>query len=261
MYEQYVKEYQDNGWTRVPSLFSRDEVSALEDELVNFVKKRAEVLKRDEINFTPDGKINSIHRLAGIDADNSDNYFFGLLNSDRMKNFAQHFLNDESEGRRMELFAKPAGVGMKSPWHQDNFYWCISNANALTIWVALDTCGSFNGGVSYISGSHKWGLQEHTDSFAPGSSQTVANQELLKSSEKLMVCPDLQPGDALIHHSLTIHGSADNLSQSSRRGITFQYKGVHAEYDKRMQQHYNSRLNAQVDMRTGSAPTTKELNQ
>lgn len=248
MFEKELAEYNENGFCRIESFFTSAEIQNFETELKKFVELYAKQLKWDEINYTKDGTLNSIHRLAGIGAI-PDTYFSALINSPRMTNLAKLFLNDDADPRRMELFAKPAKVGMKSPWHQDNYYWCIDNANAITIWAALDFCGPENGGVEYIKGSHKWGLVDHTDSFAPGSSQTVADKDLLEKNKNNVVCLKLKPGDLMIHHSLTIHGSQDNLSDKARRGLTFQYKGIHANYDKEMQKHYQDRLNYQVGLR------------
>lgn len=251
MFDKELAEYNQNGFCKIESFFSIDEIANFENELKKFVEAYSKQLKWDEINYAKDGVINSIHRLAGIGAI-PDTFFSRLLSSSRMMNLAKTFLNDDADPRRMELFAKPAKVGMKSPWHQDNFYWCIKNANAITIWAALDYCGIENGGVEYYKGSHKWGLLDHTDSFAPGSSQTIADKAMLEQKKDQIVCLNLKPGDLMIHHSLTIHGSKDNLSDRARRGLTFQYKGINAHYDPEMQKHYQDRLNFQVGLRQKS---------
>jgi ectoine hydroxylase-related dioxygenase (phytanoyl-CoA dioxygenase family) len=133
--------------------------------------------------------------------------------------------------------------------HQDNFYWCLDNANGLTVWIALDKCDESNGGLSYYKGSHKLGTLDHKDSFAPGSSQTIRDYDLLYKMDKDRVLVHLEPGDCLIHHSNTIHGSAANTSERARRGVTMQFKGKHAGYDAKMKAHYEARLAEQIRMR------------
>ena len=39
---------------------------------------------------------------------------------------------------KCELFAKPSKIGIMSPPHQDNYYWCLKNGKSLTFWIALD---------------------------------------------------------------------------------------------------------------------------
>ena len=59
-------------------------------------------------------------------------------------------LDDDEEDFGAELFAKPAFKGLPSPIHQDNYYWCIDDANALTMWIAMDDSGEKNGGYFII---------------------------------------------------------------------------------------------------------------
>jgi phytanoyl-CoA hydroxylase len=244
---EYLTEYKEKGFTKIEGFFSTDELSNLESELQKFIDEHTENMVRDEINYTSSGQINSIHRLAGIKS-GIESYFSNLLNKSKFRELAAVFLEDEAEVRNMEFFAKPAREGLKSPWHQDNFYWGVAGGNALTIWLSLDHCDETNGAVKYVVGSHKLGTIDHKDSFAPGSSQTVADESLMADKDKV-VCLSLKPGDILIHHSDTIHGSDDNKSDRSRRGITFQYKGKNSEYDQEMINHYLSRLEKQVNMR------------
>lgn len=250
-FEKLKADYDRDGYVVVPNVFTEEEVKTVENELLNFIAEYADNMKRDEINFSSPGVINSIHRLAGYDAKDGT-YFSNLLESEKMGDIAKVFLDDEADPRRAEFFGKPAKVGLKSPWHQDNFYWGVADNNALTIWLALDHCDETNGGITYIKGSHTMGVVDHVDSFAPGSSQMVKDENLTNGSRGEVVTPTLKPGDVVIHHSLTIHGSADNHSERSRRGVTFQFKGKNSEYDEEMISHYRKRLNMQVDMRENS---------
>ena len=63
--------------------------------------------------------------------------------------------------------------------HRDDFYWCVVEHNALTVWIALDNVDQSNGGVIYYDASHLLGLLEHEDSFVPGSLQKV-KESILK---------------------------------------------------------------------------------
>ena len=46
--------------------------------------------------------------------------------------------------------------------------------------------------------------------------------------------PKLNPGDALLHHCLIVHGSEKNSSSKSRRGLTFQFMDKKSKVDQRM---------------------------
>jgi len=248
LYSSYKTIYDRDGFVVIPKFFSPDEVKMLEKELQNFIQTFAPQLTRDEINYTKTGEINSIHRLGG-ESCRFHTYFTDLIASKKMVDLSNALLGEDSITRKAEFFGKPAKVGMKSPWHQDNYYWCVNNHNALTFWIALDKADPENGGVTYLPGSQNLGLLEHKDSFAPGSSQMVADESIIENSRSKLICPTIEPGDVLAHHSLVIHGSEDNKSDSSRRGITLSYRGASSHYDDVMLSNYKSRLNKQVDAR------------
>lgn len=242
-----VDQYNKDGFVQVKSLFSKEELAEIEKQLANFCKNDAPKLKGRDINYA-DGQINSIHALS-----QNSKYFYDLMRQPKVTELVKLMLNDDVEFRHMEFFAKPAKVGMPSPMHQDNFYWCIAGGNGLTAWIALDYCDTNNGGLTYYKGTHKKGTIDHMDSFAPGSSQTIKDREMLKNMESVRVTPVLEPGDVLFHHADLIHGSEANKSDRSRRGLTMQFKGENSIYDKTMLAHYESRLYEQIRMREAAA--------
>jgi phytanoyl-CoA hydroxylase len=243
-----IQEYNENGFVKIKNVFSPSEVNNIIQEFGFFMANDAKQLSGRDINYVDVEKkiVNSVHKLHV----SQDGFFTNLLNSERMKNIASKFLNDEAVPRASEMFAKPPEKGLPSPIHQDNFYWCLTPPNALTIWVALDSCNKENGVVSYMKGSHKLGILPHVDSFAPGSSQMVERKSI--PSNLLAVSENLNAGDVLIHHSLTIHWSAANISGNSRRAMTLQYQGKNASTDPAMLKHYESQLLSQVKIRESS---------
>lgn len=243
MFDIEKKKYDKDGFCVLKKLFNQQEIDELTLNINSFIENDAGKLSGRDINYV-DGKISSIHALH-----KEDNYFTKLAAQERVLKAAEVFLNAKAELRGAELFAKPAEVGLPSPMHQDNFYWCVSGHNALTMWVALDYCNEKNGGLTYYQGSHKLGLIDHEDSFAPGSSQKVKEKYLKELGVDNLVTPSVEPGDVLVHHSLTIHGSAANKSMKSRRGFTMQFKDASADYDKKMLEHYESHLMQQVTNR------------
>jgi len=136
---------------------------------------------------------------------------------------------------------------MPSPAHQDNFYWCVNESKALTVWIALENSGKKNGGIFYYEGSHKLGILEHKPSFAPGSSQTVKYIDGMKFFKKTI--PELKAGDCIIHHSCAVHGSGPNKSKYSRTGVTVRYKSALSKIDLDRKKSYLKSLNKQLDLR------------
>lgn len=242
-FEAFLPEYRESGYVRIPHFFSEGEIQEIRDEMTRFIAEVAPNLKGKEINYSGD-QINSIHAVS----QNSE-YFERLLRSEKMMRMAKTFLEDEPEPRYVEYFAKPALKGLPSPMHQDNYYWAIKGGNGLTVWIALDRSDDENGGVTYYRGSHRWGLLDHTASFAPGSSQAVKDKVFLEKNAHLRESFVLEPGDIQVHHALTVHGSASNVSPRPRRGLTLQFKGKSSTYDFEHLAKYQASLNEQMKMR------------
>jgi len=242
--ETLLKEYKKNGFIIINNFFDKLEINELDIQVKKFLSTKALKLKGKDVNFTDSKSVNTAH-----DVDKFDVYFKEFSKKNKVREIVKFFLGSEIEFRKCEIFAKPAKVGMASPFHQDNYYWGVKNNNALTMWVALDNAGKENGGLSYYKGSHMFGVVDHEDSYAPGSSQRIKEDIIEKYSYLEIITPELSKGDILLHHSLTFHGSSRNLSNKNRRGFTMQFKDKNAEYDTKHLDHYNSRLNEQIQFR------------
>ena len=221
-----------------------DEAFAISKAYIEKLVTSTELEGRD-INYSS-GEINSFHALHKCDELMALYYKSGLIEK------IGDLLGKEVEIRGAELFAKPAYVGLASPWHQDNFYWCLEEGHAVTVWIAYTSVGPVNGGLSYLVESHKLGTLNHEDSNAPGSSQTVVRSLL----DKVLLSHDqithhLSKGEFLIHHSNMIHGSGNNESAFPRTALTIQVKAKKDRYDPKKLEFYNKRLNEQIEKRKG----------
>ena len=173
------REYEKKGFVVYKNLIPKKNLHEMNKSLGVFTKKY-KAKTRKNMNLT-NKKINSIHNMEDwiwikkLRKDKTIIKIIKTLIKERAKNFGSEF------------FAKPARHGLKSPVHQDNFYWSLSPLNknkGLTIWISLNKSDKRNGGVFYFKGSHKIGLLNHVPSHAPGSSQTVKNLKMLKDLEK-----------------------------------------------------------------------------
>ena len=241
------KEYNDKGWIKIKNFLSKEDINKINYSLDKFLKEKLKNYEGRDINFIKNKSkakknINSFHKLA-----DSNLIKKNLMKKSNITKVADYFLQTRSKFIASELFAKPAKYGLPSPNHQDNYYWCVKNSNALTIWIALDKVSKLNGGVCYYEKSHRAGLLKHIPSFAKGSSQKIANKNILKKFKKRF--PNLLPGDALIHHCLIVHGSGKNNSNSSRRGLTLQFRAKNATVDKILKKNYETQLKNQIKSR------------
>lgn len=132
------------------------------------------------------------------------------------------------------IFAKEPGAAKATPWHQDFPYLPLAGDQILRIWVPLDRVFADSGAVHYLKGSHAWGVVYHPVGFK----QTPATAEAYASSPYEdqpdfeaeyhrydWLIGEAEPGDALLHHPLTVHGSTGNRTSAFRRAVSSTYVG------------------------------------
>ena len=119
-----------------------------------------------------------------------------------------------------QLFYKPAKKGGVVAWHQDYSYWTRTKPVAhITCWCALDDATLENGCLHYISGSHQWGLlPKPIIAGELDSIKDFLNDEQKKEFDNPQPAP-VKAGEAIFHHSLTLHGSGENKSAQPRRAF------------------------------------------
>jgi len=119
-----------------------------------------------------------------------------------------------------QLFWKPARKGGVVAWHQDYSYWTRTKPVAhLTCWCGLDDATKENGCLQYIAGSHRWGLLPKP--VLAGEIQGIRdflNDEQKKQFDNPQFA-EVKAGEAIFHHSLTLHGSGENKSDKPRRAF------------------------------------------
>jgi len=120
------------------------------------------------------------------------------------------------------IFCKHPQDGNYVSWHQDSFYWRLSNPRLVSAWIALGESSIANGCMRVIPGSHREGFdhQEKPDHLNMlGSGSTVG----IEVDETTAVDLVLRPGEMSLHHANAIHGSKQNLTKEKRIGFAIRY--------------------------------------
>jgi len=134
-----------------------------------------------------------------------------------------------------QLFWKPPKKGGVVAWHQDYSYWTRTKPIAhLTCWCSLDNSTKENGCLQYIAGSHRWGLLPKP--VIAGDLQGIKdflNDDQKKQFEHPQFA-EVKAGEAIFHHSLTLHGSGENKSDKPRRAFVINCfaDGVRSDSDE-----------------------------
>ena len=138
-----------------------------------------------------------------------------------------------------QLLVKEPGAEAPTPWHHDLTYWCVAGHQVSSVWIAFDPVDSLSGQVEFIRGSHLWGTEFDPADFAEFKKKGLFNSGGLPAVPDIESCRsdydiiswDLEPGDCLVFHSLTMHHSAANqTTDRRRRGLSIRYTGDDAVY-------------------------------
>jgi ectoine hydroxylase-related dioxygenase (phytanoyl-CoA dioxygenase family) len=112
---------------------------------------------------------------------------------------------------------KPAFHGGEVPWHQDNGYWNLEPATAVSCWLTLDDVTPDNGCMWVIPGSHLHGDASHEQAGASESLKTIA------VDASTAVPLPMPAGCAMFHHCRTLHHTLPNLTPRQRRAFAIHY--------------------------------------
>lgn len=165
----------------------------------------------------------------------------GLLGESNRENGHVRFFNDHA-------FLKEAGSALQTAWHQDTPYFPFNcgagSLNLAVCWVPVDVIDANSGGMKYIKGSHRWSTFMPNDIITNNQYDKVKglveplpdiDLAIREGREEVIRFSDIKPGDVIIHHPNTVHGSGGNVSASGRRRLaaSLRYVGSEALFKKK----------------------------
>jgi phytanoyl-CoA hydroxylase len=136
-----------------------------------------------------------------------------------------HLALDQLLGQGRVLFqemalVKPPRIGSEKPWHQDASYFRLTDPALIAgVWIALDPALSRNGCMELVPGSHLGGGVPHI--HENDFNRCRIQPDRVRAGERVAI--EMQPGDALIFHSLLHHYTAPNTSDLRRRALQYHY--------------------------------------
>lgn len=137
-----------------------------------------------------------------------------------------------------QAFIKPPG-GTEKTYHQDSAYFAIEPKAIITCWAALDDVTEENGCLWVIPGSHKVGIVDHSQEWMIGDRKDmmVPDDKLDRDRE---VPITMKAGSCSFHHSVLLHRSGPNNTETHRRGLATHYMSSHSQWvgDPAQKLHY-----------------------
>ncbi len=140
------------------------------------------------------------------------------------------------------FFAKPAGNGKRTPWHQDGEYWPIRPLATCTVWIAVDAATPENGCLRVIRGSHQERRLRRHRTVAAGEVTLTQELQPEEYDERQAVDLVLAPGQVSLHDVFLLHGSEANTSDRPRRGMTLRFMPTSSVFDHALASELYQRL-------------------
>lgn len=147
-----------------------------------------------------------------------------LMDSQRVNLFHEHVL------------VKEPGTLEHTPWHHDQPYWSVDGDQVCTLWISLDpvplaTCPEF------VASSHRWGKWFTPTRFVDSGRHPsedpnfcpVPDIDACRGDYELLSW-NLEPGDCIAFHALTLHGAPGNPLATRRRAVATRWTGDDAVF-------------------------------
>jgi ectoine hydroxylase-related dioxygenase (phytanoyl-CoA dioxygenase family) len=131
------------------------------------------------------------------------------------------------------VLVKDAGSTERTPWHQDQPYYCIDGMQNVSFWIPLDPVSQENTLV-FAAGSHADGTWFMPRSFVAKTPMVFEEgtlAEVPEIPESDVIGWPLEPGDAVAFHMLTLHAAAG--SSTRRRAFSLRLVGDDVTYAPR----------------------------
>lgn len=180
-------------------------------------------------------------------------FFFGdYCNWDRIDEYRRFVFDSPAAmvaGRMMKstrvnffhehVLVKEAGTAERTPWHHDQPYWAVDGDQVCSLWTPLDTV-SKETCVEFVAGSHRWGkwytprrFVDDRDNPTSNEGETIPDFDSRRDEFKFLSW-DMEPGDCIVFHALTVHGAAGNPSTTTnRRAFASRWTGDDARFARR----------------------------
>lgn len=207
--EQQVDSFHEAGCLSVPTLFSADEMSLLN-----------EIARRDremEQAATARSDASGGTTVLAVRDDLGEDICSAIVRSERVVETVTRLMGEEVYHYHHKLMLKEPRVGGAWEWHQDYGYWynygCLF-PRMISCYVAIDRATRRNGCLQVIPRSHQLGRLDH----GKVGGQTGADQERVDAVLQRMPLEyvEMEPGDALFFHGNVLHRSDKNTSEDPR---------------------------------------------
>ena len=228
-----------DGYAVIRGFLNRAQVENASQQVSHFIDNVLPQLDASEAMFEDRENPETLKQIPNLSAHSP--FFQEMLSSERFVDLAELLLDGQVAPVGIQWFDKAPGASQATPAHQDGFFFMLQPNEAVTMWLALGDVDDANGCLRYVPGSHRTGLRNHGRTDVVGFSQAITDYDTNDREREVAI--HAEPGDLLVHHSLTIHTAGANTSSNRhRRALQMVYYAEHAKQDKEQYQAYEESL-------------------
>lgn len=202
-------------------------------QLANYIKHSGDRFLQDETS----GKG---HFFVDTGASSRIKAYRMLLLRGILPEIAAAFLHSEKVNFFGEqVFVKEPGTKERTAFHQDATYFEVEGDQCCVMWIPVDPTSLETGTMQYVRGSHLDKKEYKPNTFVTRTALPGSEGEDLPDIEGNPDQYDLvhfntEPGDIIIHHYKTLHGTGGNLSRYQvRRAASVRYSGDDIRFKSR----------------------------
>ncbi len=215
--QSQLEQFERDGYLFLPSLFSREEIKALTDEVPALYAQRRPENVREKT-----GDVVRTNFAAHLYSEP----FAKLARHPRMVEPVRQVFGEDVYMHQFKINGKMAFDGDLWQWHQDYGTWrnddLMPEARAMNVAIFLDAVNDFNGPLMFIPGSHRLGVlqAEHDTSTTSYPLWTINQDTIRKLVERGgIVAPKGPAGCMILFHGCLVHASTSNLSPWNRVSV------------------------------------------
>jgi len=128
------------------------------------------------------------------------------------------------------VLVKEAGTAQRTPWHQDQPYYDIDGHQTVSFWIPVDPVPRAST-LELVAGTHRgpWlmprtFMAREAQWFPEGSLAELPDIDADRDAFEILGW-ELDPGDVVCFHMLTVHGAGGFTGPGRRRVLSLRYTG------------------------------------
>lgn len=223
-----IDELRERGFVVLPRFIARDDLARLNETARRQLTGREPPLEFEaDLQYpgAPPSRAaaggETVRRL--LDAYARDPVFAAWATAGRIGEWMEAYFHEAvmlSRAHHNCLMTKHPLYGSLTGWHRDSRYWSFEREDLVSAWLALGVEEIDNGALWFVPASHR--MEFGADRFDDAKffrADRADNAEILRRAES----PRLEPGDAVLFHSNTLHSAGRNRSDAVKFSLVYTY--------------------------------------